>query len=299
MQFRIKVLKKILSISIVLLGLLPLVSCFNDETERTNALVSFLLIDAPGDFDRVFIEVLGVECQPAGTRGQDNANSVFFPYSSSNKEIEVSVLVAGSRVLIGRGEVGVGLLSSVTLRLGDAHFVEVGGVRVPLTLSNSATNEIRVETDLVLDPGISYDIFIDFDIQRSIQRFQDNRFELNPQIRVFFRGNTGEISGRVTPVTAIPIIYAIQGQDTISTSINATNGDFLFMGLKEGDYSLFFEPLPTFLDTLFTVPVSENFTTEVEPFVLRALGENDGNGDEGEEDGEEEEEEDEDDPDEG
>lgn len=259
-----------LGFSLILICCL-IISC-TDQTERTTALVNVFLIDAPGDFDEVWVEVLGVEVQATGTRGQDNADPKFFPNEVVDKKVNVAALVGESQYLVGRGELPAGNITGLTLKLGADNFIKKGGERTNLNLADDSPS---VSFSLSMEPGLSLDVFIDFEVYRSIFEGEGDNLELVPRLRAFSSLNTGSISGSIRPQNQRAVLYAVQGRDTVaSTGVVANSGDFRLRGLS-GNYRLIIQPLnPDFFsDTLNNVNVGPRQTTQVGNVTLRPRGE--------------------------
>src|SRR5690606_6686262 len=90
-------------------------SCSGISDESGMALVNIRLIDAPGDFDEAWIEVLGVEILQGRSRESNDAHWEYIPYQQSNQQVDISKLVAEGVLLIGRTEVPVGTISQIRL----------------------------------------------------------------------------------------------------------------------------------------------------------------------------------------
>lgn len=262
-------MKKIQILSFLLLGLF---SCAGTE-ERADALLNVFLVDAPADIESLWVEVLGVDVQTVSNDGQERPESIFFPYQAGNKLVDISQLIAGQEVLIGRGEVNVGTITKMTLRLGNENFLRKDGLRINLDLPEANKSGLEIDMNFELRPGISHDIYIDFDLLRSIKAPKEplDSYQFIPRLSVFSKVNTGEISGTIRPVPQDAFLYAIQQNDTVTTGVNVRgNGQFLFRGL-EGTYTIYIVPKNNnFLaDTIPTVIVQPQSTTQLGNITLR------------------------------
>lgn len=251
-----------------------LYSCSGTE-ERTDALLNVFLVDAPADIDALWVEVLGVEVQTVSTDGQQRTESVFFPYQAGDKLVDISQLIAGQEVLIGRGELNIGNVTKLTLRLGKENFLRKDGLRINLDLSEANKSGLEIDMNFELRPGISHDVYIDFDLLRSIKAPKEplDSYQFTPQLSFFSKANTGEISGNIRPVPQDAFLYAIQQNDTITTGVNVRangQGQFLFRGL-EGTYTIYIVPKnDDFLaDTILTVIVQPQSITQLGNITLR------------------------------
>lgn len=239
--------------------LLIFFSCTIPE-ERSDALLNVFLVDAPADIDALWVEVLGVEVQTVSTAKPQEMESVFFPYQAGDKLVDISQLIAGQEVLIGRGQLKKGNITKMTLRLGTENYVRKDGLQINLDLPEENKLGLEIDLDFELRSGISHDVFIDFDLLRSIKAPKDpsGSYQFTPQLSFFSKANTGEISGSIRPTPQDAFLYAIQQNDTITTGVNLRSngqGQFLFRGL-EGTY------------TIYIIPKNNNFLTDTIPTVI-------------------------------
>src|SRR5690606_695791 len=128
-----------------------------------------------------------------------------------------------------------------------------------------------LEVDYILERTVSYDLYLDFDLARSILSTPDSSmYLLSPVLRSFLRHETSEVEGRIRPVQARPVIFAIQGTDTVTT-LTDPNGNFTLRGLKEGKHTLVVSPRDPYIDTLFTAGTEIGKTTVLEEILLKIM----------------------------
>lgn len=129
-------------------------------------------------------------------------------------------------------------LRKVRITLGNNNSVEINGASVPLTIHDN--NNIIVlnidESAVAINSGGLTNFWIDFDAGSSI-RFHGNEFELKPRCKVFSKEKSGGIEGTVLPGNAGAVVMAINGTDT-ATAKPEDSGEFKFIGLKPGNYTL-------------------------------------------------------------
>ncbi len=234
--------------SLLILVLFVLSSCTNEDTDRGKSLINVYLIDAPGIYGQVWVELLGVEVQVSGTRGLDNADPVFLSYTPSDKQVNISSLIAGNQLLVGRGEFLVGTVTTLILKLGNNNYLIRNGQQIPLTFSGQESASPSVDVNFELEQGISHDYYLDFDVFRSVMNTGNQTYDLNPKLSAFNKQETGEISGTLRPQGLNGIIYAIQDLDTLTTGVDTVGGgDFVFQGVI-GNYDLIIQPnIPDYL----------------------------------------------------
>jgi hypothetical protein len=225
-----------------------------DETPK--ALVNILLIDAPAQWDSVIVEIQGVELDFVPNGREGTIQKIFLPYEPGDKEVDISRLVGGVALPVARSEMQLGHISGITLRLGTSNALFLDKKRYPLELPGGNT-DYAMPLAVELKSGLSYDLILDFDLERSIQTGTSSplTFKFNPTITAFSGIGRGELFGKISPPTLRPAIYAINGRDSLSTHTNAA-GSFWFR-LAPGKYTVFIDPKDSryLADTLFNISV--------------------------------------------
>jgi hypothetical protein len=216
-------------------------SCEPPDATPT-ALLNVLLIDAPARWDSVFVEVEGVAITMQLLGRESETKTFFLPYDLGNKNIEVSSLIAGKGLLLGRDELPVGKIVSIAFRIGTSHSLFLKGDRYPLPLAKAGMNEIPIDFAMNLEQGIAYDLILDMDLEKSIRVLNETPLSmvLNPVLTAVSGIGTGELKGTISPVKLQPALYAIQSGDSVSTHINSS-GNFSFR-LPAGIYSIYIDP---------------------------------------------------------
>lgn len=205
---------------------------------------SFRLTDAPGDYDKVNIDIVGAQ--------------LIVDDSVINLEVNKGVynlldFANGKDTLLADQMVPSGKLSQVRLILGDNNTVVIGNHSYNLTTPSAQQSGLKLNVHADFVTGVAYEYTIDFDAARSIVETGSGKYILKPVIKVFTNAVSGAIRGVVSPVSAKPLIYAISAlKDTVSTTADAATGKFMFMGLNEGAYKLSFNPADPFRDTLLS-----------------------------------------------
>jgi hypothetical protein len=141
-------------------------------------------------------------------------------------------------------------LRKVRITLGNSNSVEINGVSMPLTIHDN-DNIIVLKLDesaVAINSGGLTNFWIDFDAGSSI-RLHGNDLELKPNCKVFSKEKSGGIEGIVLPGNAAAIVMAINGTDTL-TAKPEDSGEFKFLGLKPGSYTLVYHATANnYLDT--------------------------------------------------
>lgn len=247
-----------------------LFSSCEDPSSDQKALLNVILVDTPATWDSVFVNVKGVDIEVL-VRGRETTSETFFlEYKPGVKDIEVSALVGGEALLMARGELPIGKIISATLRLGNNHYLFLNERRYEMPLSDPGLSELLLDFEQDIEFGTSYDLLLDFDLERSIIVLNEDplTLQLDPVVIPFSGIGTGEIEGIVSPNTLKPAVYAIQGTDSVSTHPN-TSGTFLFR-IPAGEYMVYVDPKDDRYDSLViqNVLVETNLQTDLERLTL-------------------------------
>ncbi|MBB6326479.1 hypothetical protein FHS59_002107 [Algoriphagus iocasae] len=244
-------MNKIVSSFFLAFLLFSLWSCEKFDS-NPKGLVNVILVDAPATWDSVFVEILGVDIEIISAGKDDGQIETFFlPYEPGDKKIEVSSLIGGEALLLGRDELPDGKILKVTVQLGDEYYLFLDEKRYNMPLFDPSTTEIPIDFEMEIIQGIAYDVVLDFDLEKSIIVTSESplTLQLDPKITAIKGAGTGEITGIIKPSAIQPAIYAIQNGDSVSTHSNSS-GTYEFR-ITEGKYSIYFDPKnETYADTV-------------------------------------------------
>ncbi len=251
-----------------------LISCIGNDDLSGKALINIYLVDAPGDFDQAWIAIEGVEISLANDSGTGTESWIPLDYIPTQDRVNVSNLIAGSALILGRTELDTGTISKIKLKWGQDHFVVKNEENIILEMEDPTLEETVIDVSFPLEGSLSYDLYLDFDLDASIKAMPEGEsYKLQPKITSFSSNNMAAISGRISPVAAQPVLYAILGTDTISTFTNS-QGNYLFRGLQEGNYNLYIAPRPPYQDSLVSnVPTTLGMNTQIETITLKEIPE--------------------------
>ncbi|HEX2974380.1 MAG TPA: DUF4382 domain-containing protein, partial [Bacteroidales bacterium] len=244
---------------LVLVLALAVISCKKDEGPDFSgtSTLTFKLTDAPGDFDKVNIDIQGLE--------------VIIDDTVLNLDVNKGVynlldLANGKDTLLVTEEVPAGKVSQIRLILGDNNTVVIGENEYKLNTPSAQQSGLKLNVHANFERGVAYEYVLDFDAARSIVETGSGKYNLKPVIKVFTKAVTGAIKGVVAPAASKPVIYAISAaKDTVATVADETTGRFMFMGLNEGTYNLSMRPVTPYHDTLIAnIQVKTGYVTTVD-----------------------------------
>ncbi|PHS02308.1 MAG: carbohydrate-binding protein [Leeuwenhoekiella sp.] len=225
-------------------------SCSDDSnsSDRGTAGMSVRLVDGPGDYDHVYIDVEAVVVKY--NEDLDDIDDAIDDDDFERDEYELLVdpeiydlleLTGGTYALLADEDIPAGAISQIRLILGSDNTVVVDGETYPLQTPSAQQSGLKVQFNQTLEAGVFYTVVLDFDVDKSIVTQGNGGYSLKPVIRATAIEATGAISGKVTTVEGMEVIAAsvstLIGDNEVNTYINA-EGDFELVGLPEGTYDL-------------------------------------------------------------
>ncbi len=198
-----------------------------------NGTLKILLTDAPASYDAVNITFSEIAA---------NIDSNWVVVKSEPQTVNLLEWNNGKSIVLGDAQIPAGHYMQIRLMIDSAEVV-VDGKTWPLTVPSGAQTGLKMGPDFVVEPGSTYELVIDFDVQRSIvvtgPRWNPHGYKLKPHLRVVPKAITGSISGNVTNPQNGPYAYAIQNDDTLaSTMVDTLSGNFMLAYLQAGYYTV-------------------------------------------------------------
>lgn len=224
-----KFIKGILSLTLTTLiaGVaLVFIGCSGEQTAR----VEVRLTDLPATYKQVLIDVQGVQVNTS------DGNSGWISLDIEKGVYDILKLTNGLDTLLGSVELPAGKLGQIRLILGPNNSVNIGGTTYNLSTPSAQQSGLKLNLHADLVEGITYTVLLDFDAARSIVARGNGTYSLKPVIRALEEATSGAIKGSVTPIDAMPAIYAIAGSDTLGSTFADDAGLFLLRGIPAGTY---------------------------------------------------------------
>lgn len=239
---------------IALLAGLTLASCADDKSSNNATKLQIRLTDAPGDFQKVTLDVRQIEVHLKDEQSADGWELLPF----TPKMLNVLDYVNGRSALLVDTDFEPGDLKEIRLILGPNSTVTTrDGQIYDLKTPSGQTSGVKLKlNNATLRERETFQLLLDFDVAKSIvQRGnwrpgndKKERFLLKPVIRVIAQDIAGGLRGTVTPTASLPQILAIRASitpaDTFSTSADASGG-YQLSSLPSGAYRVEFFPTTT------------------------------------------------------
>lgn len=246
--------KYILLLAIAVAVLLGFQSCNDYKDSGTTAKVQLKLIDAPGDYEEVNVEIINIQYN--SSEDGDDWDS-FTPEGGYPINIDLTELIAGNSLLLTDEIIPAGMLKQIRLVLSDNNTIVIEGGEGPVHLYTPSAQQsgLKLKLDEELEPGYSYTFILDWDVDRSIVKAGNSgRYNLKPVIRVNTEVNSGSLRGLVTgevldddidgPVVLEDVVVrvfnadAVEGDEHVAETRTNVHGEFLVQGLDAGDYKI-------------------------------------------------------------
>ncbi|WP_372794335.1 DUF4382 domain-containing protein [Lutibacter sp.] len=222
--------------------------CANDNESNT-ASVQLKLVDAPGDYSEVNVEIVDIQYN-----NSDNESGwvSFGTPEDYPINVDLTTLIAGNSLLLTDQIIPSGMLKQIRLVLGDGNTLKIEGQAEMMALSTPSAMQsgLKLNMNTTLEPGFSYTFILDWDVQNSIVMTGAGMYNLKPVIRVNAEVNSGSIEGNVSGEFLVDGLSAINnlekaivqvytaGDVFVTNSETNADGDFLIQGLAAGDYKL-------------------------------------------------------------
>ena len=258
-----KFLKQILSIfSMALL----LVACNDSESSNDSgtATLSVKLVDDPGDYQNVYVEVEDIMVKYDSDDFDENDEGGWESIGILNPGVyDLLELTGGvSLELVNNETIPTGLIKQIRLILGDDNSVLLEGETEPRPLNTPSAQQsgLKIMIDQNINPGYNYDFILDFDVEESIvMAGNSGNINLKPVLRANLEVNSGIIAGNIQPNDIAAEVTVTNGLFSTTTYTNDL-GEFEILGLPEGIYTVTVTPEAS---SLFTPVVIDNVEVNI------------------------------------
>ncbi len=241
-----------LMLGLAFLGL-AVTSCSKDGSlNEETASFRVNLVDAPGDYEKVMIDVQGIEVIVDGEK-----------YDLGPVEAgiyDLLELTGGVSAMLVDTEVPAGKLSQIRLVLGDNNTIIVKGEEFHLKTPSAQQSGLKLNVHEELEPGILYDFILDFNVDKSVVVMGAGQgYLLKPVIRATTAAESGAVAGVVSPAEVQSMVTATDGTTEVTAFTNTETGEFLLYGVPAGTYTVTVVPDST---SGFSTYVKEDVVVE-------------------------------------
>jgi hypothetical protein len=225
-------------------------SCSDSDSEvaaEGTSEVQFRLVDAPGDYQEVNVEIVDVQYN----NSEDEAGWRSFTSFSGPVVVDLTTLIAGNSLILSDEVIASGMLKQVRLVLGTNNTVLIEGETTarPLNTPSAQQSGLKLTLDQELEPGFTYSFILDWDVQNSVVAAGNSgNYNLRPVIRATAESTSGSIAGEVSddngttdtsddsPLAGATVTVYTSTDAYVAQTTTDAQGRFLLQGLPTDDY---------------------------------------------------------------
>ena len=241
------------SLIVAIVAFIGFQSCSDDKDSGT-AKVQLKLIDTPGDYLEVNVEITDILYNSSE---DEEGWTSFTPESGYPINTDLTELIAGNSLLLTDEIIPSGMLKQIRLVLSENNTLVIEGeqpgetITTHLDTPSASQSGLKLNLNTELESGFSYTFILDWDVQNSIVKAGNSgKYNLKPVIRVNAEVNSGSMGGKVigevegddidgaVPIKDVIVSVYNTGDIYVAESLTDENGDFLIQGLDEGDYKI-------------------------------------------------------------
>lgn len=231
---------------IFLFGLILFFNCSDDDStpnDSGTSKISVKLVDEPGDYDNVFVEVVDVMVKVNDDSGGDEGWESLNPINTGVYDL-LSLTGGVNVLLVDDFQVPSGMLNQIRLVLGDDNTIVIDGETYPLNTPSAQQSGLKVEVNQELQADFTYNFILDFDVDQSIVVAGDSgNINLKPVLHASAEVSSGIIEGAVNPFDfQVMASVTVDGEEV--SAYADENGNFSLYGVPEGTYTVTITPDP-------------------------------------------------------
>jgi len=230
------------------------INCSSSTEVDNPARVQLKLVDAPGDYVGVNIEIIDIQYN----NSEDGEWQSFHPETGYPILVDITELVGGTSLLLTDEMLPAGMLHQIRLVLNDNNTLEIEGEMVddapgaiitePLTTPSAQQSGLKIKLNQELEAGFVYRFTLDWLVNESIVKAGNSeKYILKPVIRVSTTVTSGSLKGTVTADflvddTPNALLYdatiSIYDMDDLFITSTKSNekGDYMLHGIPHGNY---------------------------------------------------------------
>jgi hypothetical protein len=212
------------------------------EDDNQPARLKITLVDDPGDYQAVNVDIQGVAVHTNEHTAADDEGWIFLEGSDVGVK-NLLEYTGGVELTLVDTEFPAGRISQIRLLLGEDNSVVINGNSEFLETPSAQQSGLKLQVNETLKGGVTYEFKLDFEAARSVVTTGTGSKILKPVIRVSTRALSGTISGKVLPAEENVAVFVINGLDTVASTYAPENiSEFVLADIPEGIFTVSFDP---------------------------------------------------------
>ena len=241
--------------------MISIFGCSDNESDKIDAgapKITVKLVDSPGDYDEVNVNVVGVMIKMKDSIDSSDESGWIDLEMSSQGSINLLDLTGGvNEVLVDTEPIPAGTLEQMRLVLGDGNTIVIRNdadepETFDLKTPSAQQSGLKLQVGAVIEEGFTYNFILDFDVEKSIvMAGGSDNIILKPVLYVSSEVSSGNIEGIVEPSdvpSTVSVLVDDKGtpeadDDFVVSAITDDSGAFTLWGLPAGTYDVVATPL--------------------------------------------------------
>lgn len=173
-----------------------------NESHDKTARVKIKLVDFPGEYQEVNVNIIEVQYRIVPEDADPDTHetiewTIFDSFTPTEELIDLTDLTGGVSLILADEVLEAGYLSQIRLVLGDGNEIVTDEGTFPLETPSAQQSGLKIQINTLLQAGYSYNIVLDWDVQKSVVNTGNGKYILKPVIRAELEANSGIIEGIV------------------------------------------------------------------------------------------------------
>ena len=213
-----------------------IISCKkSDDDNQGVSTMKVYITDAPGDYEHIYLDVQEIAINNGGWQTLTLTQPDTF---------DILDYTNGDKLLLADGQIDAGSTSEIRLVLGTNNTIVLkDGTSHELKVPSGSSSglKIKLNNTKTTQPGQTYYVVLDFDAAKSVVVTGNGKYSLKPVIRGYWEGGMGAAEGYAIPDTSQIFVHAINGNDTLGSTITDNTGYYKVTGLPQAVYTFSYQ----------------------------------------------------------